>query len=102
MVFVDASEDSIMADDVITPLNPLVASVKKEAPLDVNVFQRSHEKEPSKIVVCTRIDHLPWDRRLPFNPHALAIYLDFFLLMDPSQKGLKCHNPTLKKCEFRE
>ncbi len=41
-----------MADDVTTPLNPLVAPVEheelKETPLDVNVFQRSHEEEPSR------------------------------------------------------
>jgi hypothetical protein len=43
LVFVDASEDLVMADDVVTPSNPLVASVKKEkleeTPLDVNVSQ---------------------------------------------------------------
>jgi hypothetical protein len=37
-IFVDASENLIMADDVTTPLNPLVALVEKEeleeAPLD--------------------------------------------------------------------
>jgi len=45
-----------MANDVATPSNPPVAPIDKEeleeAPLDevtlkVNVFQRSHEKEPS-------------------------------------------------------
>jgi hypothetical protein len=41
LVFVNASEDSIMADDVVMPSNPLVTLVKEEeleeAPLDVNV-----------------------------------------------------------------
>jgi hypothetical protein len=41
LVFVDASEDSIMADEVVSPSNPLVALVKEEkleeTPLDVNV-----------------------------------------------------------------
>jgi len=55
-VFVDANEYSIMADDVITPLNPPIALVKgeefEEALLDVNVSQWPHKEEPSKIVVC--------------------------------------------------
>jgi len=46
-----------MANDVATPSNPPVAPVNKEelkkAPLDVNVSQRSREKEPSKRVVRT-------------------------------------------------
>jgi hypothetical protein len=46
-----------MADDVATPLNPLVALVKQEeleeAPLNVNVSQRLREKEPSRQVVHT-------------------------------------------------
>jgi hypothetical protein len=48
LVFVDASENSIMADDVAMPLNPPVVPIEKEklekAPLDVNVSQRSHKK----------------------------------------------------------
>jgi len=51
-----------MVDDVAMPSNPPVASVDKEeleeAPLDevaleVNVFQRSREEEPSRRVVRT-------------------------------------------------
>jgi hypothetical protein len=30
LVFVDASEDLIMADDVVMPSNPLVVPIKKE------------------------------------------------------------------------
>jgi hypothetical protein len=50
----------VMADDVATPSNPPVAPIKKEeledapfdeTPLDVNVFQRSHEEEPSRIML---------------------------------------------------
>jgi len=41
-----------MVDDVAMPLNPLVALVEQEeleeAPLDMNVFQRSREEEPSR------------------------------------------------------
>ncbi len=70
-----------MADDVATPLNPLIAPIKqeklKEAPFDVNVFQRSREEEPSRRVVCIRVDRLAWDRQLSPNPHALTIYLKF-------------------------
>jgi hypothetical protein len=75
-----------MADDVATPLNPPIAPVDKEeleeALLDeivfeVNVSQRSREKEPSRRVVRTRVNHSAWDRRLSPNPHALAIYLEF-------------------------
>jgi hypothetical protein len=43
----------------------------------VNVFQRSREEEPSRIVVCTWVARSVWDRRLSPNPHALAIYLEF-------------------------
>jgi hypothetical protein len=83
-IFVDASDNLVMADDVVTPLNPLVAAVDKEkleeatlheTPLEVNVSQRSCEKKPPRRVVRTRIDRLAWDRRLSPNPHALAIYL---------------------------
>jgi hypothetical protein len=55
LVFVDADENSIVADDVITPSNPLVALVEEkelqEASLNVNVSQRLCEKEPFRKVV---------------------------------------------------
>jgi hypothetical protein len=60
-----------MADDVATPSNPPVAPVDKEeleeAPLDeitleVNVFQRLREEEPSRRVVRTQVDCSAWDR----------------------------------------
>ncbi len=70
-----------MADDVATPLNPLVALVEQEefevAPLNVIVSQRPHEEEPPKRVVCIRVDRSTWDRRLSPNPHGLTIYLKF-------------------------
>ncbi len=48
LVFVDASENLVMANDVATPSNPPIASVEKEeleeAPLDVNVSQWSREE----------------------------------------------------------
>jgi len=81
LVFVDAGENLVMADDVVTPSNPPISLVKKEeleeAPLDVNVFQRSREEELFRKVVCIRVDHSAWDRRLSPNLHALAIYLEF-------------------------
>jgi len=83
LVFVDASENLVMVDDVATPLNPLGSLVEKEeleeALLDVNVFQRSCEEEPSKRVVRTRVDRSAWDRRLSPNPQALIVYLEFSL-----------------------
>jgi hypothetical protein len=92
-VFIDASDNLVMADDVTTPSNPPVAIVDKEeleeatfdrTPLDeivleVNVSQRSREEKPSKRVVRTRVDRSAWDRRLSPNPHTLAIYLEFLL-----------------------
>jgi hypothetical protein len=80
-VFVDAGEILIMADDVTTPSNPPFAPVEqeelKEAPFNVNVFQRPREEESSRRMVRTRIDRSAWDRRLSPNPHALVIYLEF-------------------------
>jgi hypothetical protein len=75
-VFVDASDNLVMVDDVTTPSNPLVATVDKEklekitldgTPLDevvleVNVFQRSHEEEPSRRMVRTQVNRSAWDR----------------------------------------
>jgi len=57
LVFVDASENLVMADDVATPSNPPVSLVEKEefekTLFDVNVSQWSREQEPSKRVVRT-------------------------------------------------
>jgi hypothetical protein len=57
LVFVDAGENLIMADDVATPSNLPISLVEKEeleeAPFDMNVFQWSCEEKPSKKVVCT-------------------------------------------------
>jgi hypothetical protein len=68
-------------NDVATPSNPPVSLVEKEkleeAPLDMNVSQRSREEELSRRVVRTRVDHLAWDCRLSPNLHALIIYLEF-------------------------
>jgi hypothetical protein len=51
LVFVDVGENFFMADDVVTPSNPLISLIEKEefekASLDVNVFQRLREEEPS-------------------------------------------------------
>jgi hypothetical protein len=81
LVFVDANENLVMADYVVTPSNPLVSLVEKEefeeAPFDVNVSQRSHEKKPFKRMVRTQVDCSTWDCQLSPNPHALKIYLEF-------------------------
>jgi len=70
-----------MVDDDATPSNPLVAPVQQqeleEAPLDLNVSQRSRKEEPPRRVVRTQVARLVWDRRLSPNPHALTIYLKF-------------------------
>jgi hypothetical protein len=83
LVFVDAGENLVMADDIVMHSNPLVAPVEQKelekVPLEVNVFQRPCEKEPSRQMVHTRIDRSAWDRRLSPNPHALTIYLEFVL-----------------------
>jgi hypothetical protein len=64
-IFVDAGEILVMADDVVTPLNLPIAPIEKEeldeTPFDVNVFQRLREEEPSRRVVCTRLDRSTWD-----------------------------------------
>jgi hypothetical protein len=89
-----------MAHDVITPSNPPVAPVEKkkledallnEAPLDINVSQRSCEEELSKKVVRTQVDRSAWNRRLSLNPHALTIYLEFALVHGVTPKRFeKC------------
>jgi hypothetical protein len=65
LVFVDAGENLVMADDATTPSNPPVSLVEKEkleeASLDVNVSQRSREEEPFRRVVRTRVDRSAWD-----------------------------------------
>jgi len=57
LVFVDASENLVMVDDVVTPLNPLVSLIEKkeleETSHDMNVSQQSHEKKSSRRVVHT-------------------------------------------------
>jgi hypothetical protein len=81
LVFIDAGEDSIMANDVVTPSNPLVALVEKEeleeTPLNVNVSQRLRDEDLFQRVVCTQVDRSTWDRKLSHNPHTFAIYFEF-------------------------
>jgi hypothetical protein len=51
LVFVDEGENLVMVDDVATLSNLLISLIEKgelkEAPLNVNISQRSHKKEPS-------------------------------------------------------
>jgi hypothetical protein len=57
LVFVDASENLVMADDVATPSNlpvtPIEEEELEETPFDMNVSQRSCEEEPSRRMVRT-------------------------------------------------
>jgi len=45
----------------------------------VNVSQWSREEEPSRKVVCTRVNRSTWDHQLSPNLHALTIYLELVL-----------------------
>jgi len=60
LVFDDTSDNLVMVDDVTTPSNPPLSLVEKEklekTLFDMNVSQRSHEEEPSKRVLRTRVD----------------------------------------------
>jgi hypothetical protein len=55
LFFIDVCEDSIVADDVATPSNPLIMLVEKqefkETPFHVNVSQWSWEEESFRKVV---------------------------------------------------
>jgi hypothetical protein len=57
LVFVDTSENSIIADDVATPSNLPIAPVEEEefekTPVDVNVSQEPCKKKSFRKVVCT-------------------------------------------------
>ncbi len=81
LVFVDAGEDLVMADDVITPSNPPIAPIEKEklkeTSLDMNVSQQPCNEKPFRKMMHIQIDRSAWDRRLSPNPHALVIYLKF-------------------------
>jgi hypothetical protein len=58
LVFINVGEDSVMADDVVTPSIPPVVPVKeeelKETPLDVNVFQRLCDEKLFERVVLSQ------------------------------------------------
>ncbi len=66
MVFVDASEDLVMMDDVVTPLNPPVAPIEEEelekTSFDVNVSQWLSDEQSFEKMVRTQVDHSTWDR----------------------------------------
>ncbi len=87
-----------MADDVTTPSNPpivLVVLVEEEkfeeTSFNVNVSQRLHEEKSSRRLVHTQINHSAWDCPFPPNSHALAIYLEFFLIHGVAPKRFeKC------------
>jgi hypothetical protein len=78
LVFVDACEDLVMVDDVVTPSNLPIVLVEEEeleeTLLDVNVSQRLCNEEPFERTVHTRVDRSTWDCQLSPNPHALMIY----------------------------
>ncbi len=64
--FIDAGENLVMVDDVVTPSDSLVAPIEKEeleeVLLDMNVSQRLREEELSRRMMRTRIDRSTWDR----------------------------------------
>jgi hypothetical protein len=80
-IFVHASENLVMADDVTTPSNLPIALVEQkeleETPFDMNVSQWPCKEELSRKMMRIRVNHLAWDYQLFPNPHALAIYLKF-------------------------
>ncbi len=90
MVFINASEDSVMVDDVVMFSNPPLTLVKEEeleeTLLDVNVSQWSCDEESFERVVRTQVNRSTWDCRLSPNPHALAIYLKFILARGAAAK----------------
>jgi hypothetical protein len=103
LVFVNACEDLVMADDVVTPLNPPVALVEEEeleeTSLDVNVSQWLHDEELFKKMVCTQINRLAWEHRLSPNPHVLTIYLKFVPVCGATLKRFKecqCENDDVR------
>ncbi len=59
-IFVDVGENLVMANFITTPSNPPVTPVEQEeleeTSLDMNVFQRLCEEEPSRKVVRTQVD----------------------------------------------
>jgi hypothetical protein len=65
LVFFNASEDLVMANDVVTPSNPPITLVEEEelakTSLDVNVSQCSHDKEMFQKVVCIQVNNSMWD-----------------------------------------
>jgi hypothetical protein len=103
LVVVDVGENLVRADDVDTPSNPPVSLVEKEELekilFDVNVSQRSHEKKSFKKVACTQLDRSAWDHRLSPNPHALTIYLEFFLACGAAPErfeNCQCENDDVR------
>jgi hypothetical protein len=66
LVFANVGEDSVMANDVVTPLNPLIMFIEEEKleepPLDVNVSQRLCDEKPFERVVRTQVNRPAWDR----------------------------------------
>jgi hypothetical protein len=90
LVFINASEDSVMVDDVVMFSNPPLTLVKEEeleeTLLDVNVSQWSCDEESFERVVRTQVNRSTWDCRLSPNPHALAIYLKFILARGAAAK----------------
>jgi hypothetical protein len=74
LVFVNASEDLVMANDVVTPSNPLIMPIEEEelekTSFDMNVSQQSRNKNSFRKVVHIRVNCSAWDCRLSLNPHA--------------------------------
>jgi hypothetical protein len=67
LVFIDAGEDSVMADDVITPSNPPVAPVEEDelekTLFNMNVSQRLCDEHLFRKVVHIQVDRSAWDHQ---------------------------------------
>jgi hypothetical protein len=65
LVFIDACENLVMANDVVMPSNPPVTFVEEEELekilFDLNVSQQSHDEELFERRVRTQVDCLAWD-----------------------------------------
>ncbi len=76
LVFIYASEDSIIVEYDVTLSNPPIALVKKEELKKYYLmWMWSCEEESSRGMMHTRIDRSAWDHQLSPDPYALTIYL---------------------------
>ncbi len=82
LVFVNACEDSVMVNDVITRLNPLIVLVTEEKLEETSFYVKCFPTVTRRKIVQKSGVHLScsfgMDHQLSPNPHVLTIFLDFF------------------------